>query len=374
MELEHRHTDLPRTNGSPKALESISTCAKGDLSNIRNNIIKIINERSFADPEWVKVISSQYILLNLAKYLKMTNNNSYIALLQHSVDSFQQNFRDGKYKLAKDRILIIPNENQMLVDQMIREDEDSGIYKDTRHAAKNIEKPDIIYSNYLYGLMVNIASAEETAVLVKIKETALDELFRKDVLDGAGGWLLYRLPWITARILISLKNVKYHLEDNKDFIDETIDNAIRSLIIRKGNEPFWTSGAGTWVLNTESTALCLEALMAYDKIADYKKEHIDGIMDYFLVKTFDGWLGYADLRSDPEKSNKALASVMLASVVFRICKKYYIGIYCKQEQQIIKYFCGIMLQLEKLHEVKYQQHSTIPTILYYIALITEENE
>jgi hypothetical protein len=372
MELS-RHTELPSNNNRlPKALESVY-CANDILRNIRSNIIKIINERSFADPEWVKVISSQYVLLNLAKHLKMTNNNSYTTLLQHSVDSFQQNFRDGKYKLSKDRILIIPNENQMLIEQMLKEDEDNGIYKNTRHAAKNIEKPDIIYSNYLYGLMVNIASAEETVVLVKIKETALYELFQKAVLDEAGGWLLYRLPWITARILVSLKNVKYNLEDNKDFINKTIDGALKSLITRKGSEPFWTSGAGTWVLNTESTALCLEALMVYNKIADHK-EHIDSIINYFLINTIDEWLNYTDLHSDSYTSNKSLASVMLASVIYRICKRYYIGIYQEQEQRIIRYFSEIMLQLEKLHNVKYQQHSTIPTILYYIALITEDNE
>jgi hypothetical protein len=368
-----RHTDVPRNNiGLPTSLEPVSSDT-GILRCIRDKIIKIINERSFADPEWVKVISSQYVLLNLAKHLKMTNDDSYNILLQHSVDSFQQNFRDGKYKLAKDRILIIPNENQKLIEQMDKEDEDNGVYNNTRHAAKNIEKPDIIYSNYLYGLMVSIASAEEAEVLVKIKETALNELFQKTVLDRAGGWLLYRLPWITARILISLRNVNYSLESNKDFIDETINIAIKSLIDRKGQEPFWTSGAGTWVLNTESTALCLEALMVYNRIVEYKG-HIDCIINYFLIRTPDDWLNYADLCSDPDTSNKSLASVMLASVIYRICKKYYIGIYHEQEQRIIQYFSEIMSQLEKLHKVKYQQHSTIPTILYYIALITEDSE
>lgn len=336
--------------------------------NILSNIEKIISKHSLEDKEWIKAISSQYFLVELAKVFDLTDHNDYKNVLEESLSSFKLRF-DGGYRIDEKNILIIPEENQKLIQCMIKEDETCDYYtKTNRLAAISIRHPEIIYRNYHYGLMVKICAAENTENLRVIQNISLQELFKSEALDEYGGWYHYRLPWITARILISLKSVDFHLNPNKTEIQKQIDRAIDSLIKRLYDDKYWKSGAGEWVSSWESTALCLEALMEHNAIKKYMP-YIDNVIIFLLSEEcLNKWL-YRVIKMDTEDStNECLASIALASILYRIIKKYYKKTHQQHIQVFIDYFNFVIKLLLKNDKTAKRQYCTIPQILYYISV------
>lgn len=336
--------------------------------NILINIEKIISRHTLEDKEWIKAISSQYFLVELAKVFGLTDHNDYKNVLEESLSSFKLRF-DGGYRIDEKNILIIPEENQKLLQCMIREDETSNYYtKTNRLAAQSIKYPEIIYRNYHYGLMIKICAAENTENLRVIQNISLQELFKQEALDEYGGWYHYRLPWITARILISLKSVDLHLNPRKHEIQKQIDGAIESLIKRLYDDKYWKSGAGEWVSSWESTALCLEALMEYNVIKKHIV-HINNVVKYLLSKEcLNKWLNKEVGMDTEESANECLASVALASILYRVIKKYYKKTHQQYVQFFIDYFNFVIKLLLKNDQPAKRQYCTIPQILYYISI------
>jgi len=345
---------------------------RGNFSKQKNeelllHIKSIIAEHTLKDKEWIKAISSQYFLIGIAKVLDYCDQDDYKQVLEASLSSFKLRY-DGGYRIDEKNILIIPEENKKLIKCMQKEDSEDDYYKG-RLGADLIDRPDVLYQNYHYGLMIKICSAEDTDNLRAIQKISMDELFKREVLDEYGGWYHYRLSWITARILISLKDVKYDSYSNKDIIKKTIDKALDSLIERIFDNKYWRSGAGEWVSKWESTALCLEALMLHDYIKKNKTK-IDDVVKYLVdANSLSEWLK-EPIFDNETQTNNTLASIVLASNLYIIIKKYYKNQYANIIEKITIFFeqCISILLKDKSKRNNFRQHCTIPEILYYISV------
>ena len=108
---------------------------------------------------------------------------------------------------------------------------DSYFLRSAKMQATNID-PQKMYQNFHFGLLIRNASAKHSEVLDKVKLLCLDKLDNEDALDTSGGWYPYRVPWITGRILISLKSIDFSEYGNAKRLNGIIEDAIDSLYQR----------------------------------------------------------------------------------------------------------------------------------------------
>ena len=341
------------------------------VSKIKNIVIK----HSLTEPDWTKAISSQNFLVDLACDLELKSEQSFKDLMNIFLKSFSPQF-DGGFELNKENILIIPDENQKLIDCMKEEDKKSSFYLG-RLKADNIENPDIIYKNYLYGMMINISTTVSNhPALYGIFRHCIDELLEKHSLDTQGGWIHYRLPWITARIVTNLYKIlnRKFLDVNESELQNKIlsvsSNALDSLFHRLYNDNYWRSGAGTWVSKWESTGLCLEAFFESMKWRDEKYiNKINEIIRYLLEQEIlTQWLPSAINVSNEEETNELLASIILGSVIYRYLQTGYFDEYIPQKSSLELFFEKCIEYIERTEEFKIRQFCTIPQILSYITI------
>lgn len=354
-----------------------------------------LRERSLSDPQWSKAISSQYFLIETANILNLTTINSYQELEEEFFNT-SCIFRKGVVQPSPQKILVVPDENEKLIERM-QEEENSGKYYKSRLRANKIntkEKKDRIFYNYYYGLMVGIINRfctndDYLNNYSEIRSIAISELFNSEAIDEADGWIHFRLPWITARILISLSSYSEktiidlissgafsksnitNINEYRIFIKKSAD----SLITRLHGKSLWESGAGDWVTCWESTGLCLEALYSLNLIDEYKSEITNVINYLFLEENLNRWLVKPAFNNEKD-SNQTLASVILASVIYRLMNSNKIKNNNKIKELIEKLFENISTELQKIDEEKVQQYCTIPQIIYYIivAINGGENE
>lgn len=345
-----------------------------------------LRERSLSDPQWSKAISSQYFLIETAHILGLTTTDSYQELEEEFFNTSCM-FRKGVVQPSPEKILVVPYENEKLIERMQQED-DSGKYYIARLRANKINtkaKKDRIFYNYYYGLMIGIINRfcnndDHLDNYREIRKIAIAELFNKKAIDEAGGWIHYRLPWITARILISLSSYTdedinqlidagafsktdiNNIADYKSFIVDTTD----SLISRLHRRSLWESGAGDWVTSWEATGLCLEALFSLHLIDNYKTDINNVINNLLLSENKEQWLIIPSFKNESD-SNQTLSSVILASVIYRLVKNKVIDDNDGTLVASIELFFGnISTELQKINEGKVQQYCTIPQIIYYI--------
>lgn len=336
-------------------------------------IKSIIATHTLSDEEWTKAISAQNFLVDLAFELDMTRDRSFETLLNAFLGSFSPQF-DGGYRMNERNILIIPDENQKLINCMIKEDEIDSFYSGPLSASK-ITNPDKIYQNYLYGIMVNIAAAANNAALTNVFNHCIKELFHDDSLDKErGGWVHYRLPWITARIVLGLQNV---LNNNRIWLQSDLYEkiasqvriALKSLINRIYQNKYWRSGAGEWVSKWESTGLCLEAFISSKEwSADaYFIEPIDSVIKYlFTSDVMMEWMPNDIDFSTEESTNKLLAQIVLSSVLYRYLKFEKWKDFSHHRKEIGNFFIKCINTLTSTDKISVRQFCTMPQILLYI--------
>lgn len=332
---------------------------------IAKKIKRIVAKHGFDDAEWAQAISSQYFLLCLAKQLNWAKKD-YVNLLNKCLSSFSVTYT-GDYVLDKEKILITPKETARIVACMQEEDDTDDYYTySAKMQAKNIDTNQM-YLNFHYGLLVRIVSSEDTGLLRNIKHTCLEHLTEDVALDTSDGWYPYRVPWITARILISLKNIDYSTYPEQNKIQNIIDGSISSLFQRiNENAAYWRSGVGKWVSKWESTALCLEALYVWNVIEENSSE-IKKVLDYVCAEENKNlWLGNNIGFSSEETANDTLSSIILASVVFRITRKFFSDIYESICEDILNYLVNVVTIIDKQTTIFVRQYCTIPQILYYV--------
>lgn len=331
-------------------------------SELNERLTSMIAYYGLDNDEWASAISSQYFLSNIAKIRGYTSRPDYQRLLNKFLRSFHLQV-DNSFAVEKSHILVTPEELDKIVECMRREDEADEYYqRSSKTKWQNIDKWGL-HDNYLYGLALDIANDSNYEVLAQVKSAALKRLISKSNgarLDDNGGWYPYRVPWITARILISL-----HSAGATNEYKQNIDEALESLSLRIYDKKYWKSGVGDWVTKWESTALCLEAFESLTAIQDYFQK-IHSVLIYAAEKETE-WLGDEPDFSSEENSNKTLSAILLISVILRILKKSpSFGDIDFNISGYKKYFRDCVCLMEKTTEVNVRQFCTIPQIAYYI--------
>ena len=331
---------------------------------------KIIRKYGLDDKSWAEAISSQYFLLCLAKQLKLEKHD-YENLINKCLKPFRVTY---EFELVLDdkEILITPEETDRITKCMQEEDEKDSYYKrSAKMQAVNIN-PQLMYQNFHFGLLVRNATTKESDVLNKVKTLCLNRLVSDESIDTSGGWYPYRVPWITGRILISLKAIDFSQYQNADKLDEIIDDAIDSLYQRINEDyAYWRSGVGDWVTKWESTALCLEALYVWDSMRDHLKE-IERIITYVCnEEQRQEWLECKVDFSEAKSANAVLSAVTLASVVYRVTKQFYPESFERINEEIIAFFYYLITQIDKQGVYNVQQYCTLPQILHYVVAAFE---
>lgn len=333
--------------------------------NIIKKIKKIVAKHGLDDDEWAQAISSQYFLLCLAKQLDWSKKD-YANLLNKCLSSFSVTYT-GDYVVDNKKLLVTPDETERIVACMREEDQVDDYY--THSAKMQAKKIDAerMYMNFHYGLLVRIVSSEDTNVLCAIKHKCLERLVDDDAIDTSDGWYPYRVPWITARILISLRAVDYRTYSEAQKIENIIESAIASLYQRiDEKEAYWRSGVGKWVSKWESTGLCLESLYVWNAIKDHEIE-VKRIINYVCSEdAMKEWLDYQSGFATEESANSMLSGVILASVILRITREYFNDIYEVLQDGIVAFFDNVTNLINKQDFGKVRQYCTIPQILHYI--------
>ena len=340
---------------------------------IITKVRKIIRKYGLDDNSWAEAISSQYFLLCLAKQLKLERHD-YENLINKCLKPFRVTY---EFELVLDdkEILITPEETYRITKCMQEEDEKDYYYKrSAKMQAINI-KPQLMYQNFHFGLLVRNATTKESDVLNKVKTLCLNRLVNDESLDTSGGWYPYRVPWITGRILISLKAIDFSQYQNVDKLEEIIDDAIDSLYQRINEDyPYWRSGVGEWVTKWESTALCLEALYVWDSVGDHLKG-IERIITYVCnEEQRQEWLECKIDFSEAKLANTVLSAVTLASVVYRVTKQFHPESFEKISEEIIAFFDKVITKIDKQGVYNVQQYCTLPQILYYVVAAFETDD
>ena len=338
---------------------------------IVNKIKRVVAKYGLDDEEWSEAISSQYFLLCLAKQLAWTKSD-YGRLLNKCLSSFNITYTDG-YVLDSKKILITPDETNRIIACMQDEDNIDDYYTHSaKMKAENINAEQM-YFNFHYGLLIRIVSSENTEVFQAIKHLCLDRLTDASALDDSDGWYPYRVPWITARILISLKNIDYSSYSKHNEVEEIIKSSLTSLYQRIDEKAaFWRSGVGKWVSKWESTALCLEALLEWDSIKDHNEE-IGRIIDYVCSDENSAtWLNNSVSFRDEESANDTLSATILASVIYRVTKQYFPDKHEEISTDILRFFSDVITLIDTQKVKSVRQYCTIPQILHYVMAAIDE--
>ena len=338
-----------------------------------NKIKAIIRKHTLCAPDWTEAISAQNFLAELSLILGMARESSFKELLNVFLSSFSPQF-DGGFKVNERNILIIPDENQKLINCMVKEDETDTYYHGALSATQ-IKNPDRIYKNYLYGTMVNIAISANNNQLNNVFEYCINELLSLEAMDlERGGWYHYRLPWITARILLSIHNIlsNDHLAFYSSIgkIELADKKGLDSLIERIYDEKYWRSGAGSWVSMWESTGLCLEAFITSDSALQnrYYVEKIDKVITYlFQDGVINQWLPEDVDFSTEDSANTALAQIVLCSVLYRYIHLSEWTRYATYGRRIGELFTKVIDIFTNSDKINARQFCTAPQILLYIA-------
>jgi len=314
------------------------------------------------DDTWAKAISSQYFLIGLAKALNLTGQKDYLNLLDRFLSSFHYNIK-GELILEKGHILITPEETEKIIHFMKEEDTKDNYYTQSeKMKAENIDGTQM-HNNYHYGLTLRIASSEKIQVLSEIKKVAIDKLIKSNnCLDEYGGWYPYRIPWITARILISFKECDQSDIDANFMI---IQRALESLIRRIYMEKYWRSGVGIWVSKWESTALCLEALDRWDYVKQNETK-IKKVLRH-VIENQKEWMVNPPNFSSEDNANNTLSSIVMASVLLRVIKNNFsFEEFSINPDDYLRYFKDCMSVVSGISSPTVRQFCTIPQLMYYI--------
>lgn len=351
--------------------DGVSSQKSKKCTNIIRNIKRIVAKYGLDDDEWAQAISSQYFLLCLAKQLNWSKKD-YTNLLNKCLSSFSVTYT-GDYVIDNEKLLVTPDETNRIVACMQEEDDADDYYTHSAKMQARKINAEQMYMNFHYGLLVRIVSSENTDVLCAIKHKCLDRLMDDDAIDTSDGWYPYRVPWITARILISLKSIDFGTYSEVQKIGSIIESAITSLYQRIDEKgAYWRSGVGKWVSKWESTGLCLESLYVWDAIKGHEVE-IERIINYVCSEECRSeWLDHQVSFVTEESANNTLSSVILASVILRITRKYFNEIYEDLHDNIVNLFDSVINLINKQDFGKVRQYCTIPQILHYILTAFED--
>jgi uncharacterized alpha/beta hydrolase family protein len=338
------------------------------LKRMLDDVKKLLENRGLDDSSWSKSVTSQYFLINLARLLNITTNSDYHNLLDLFLKSFYMKVNNS-IVLSEDKILVTPEETLRMKECMLEEDRrDDYFARYEKTAARNLDS-DLLQCNYHYGLVAQLSRAKEfpnSSTLKLIQGLAMQRLLYgngKKPIEDHGGWYPQRLPWVTARILISIKNSGY--KDRKDWqeIEKISSKAINFLMRSVYQGKYWRSGAGDWVSDLESTALCLEAIEQWGKVSE-NEANIFPIIRHFLDME-EEWLENFEFSSE-ENSNEILASVTLLCNLLIIIQNNFKKEFNLDYSKYLHYLSKVLSSMLTYSNVVVRQYNTYPQIAFYI--------
>jgi len=355
---------------------------------VKNEIIKYKNAKGFPSTIYREAINLAYFIFKIYSLLNDDKSDEYKELLQTIFNTFTQDcFNDGAiFGLNSQRLIILERETSILFEAMQKDDENSGYWSNSSRAANMIKNTKINYQNYLYGQLLEISykahintnlNKHANIAYAKVFNFVKQELFKEDALEeSVGGWKLYRLPWVTARILIASSSVAYTEFSTEEL--QVVKKAIVSLLDRRGIgiefKNYWSSGARGWNSWTESTALCLEALMRYEKVFP----DLDNDIQLALNAAFNDLLieqnkliSETMFGEDLEKNSNSVSNIMLLSVLFRIIQRYYKDAYRLERENILKVFYDTVKVFNSKEIITRQTSGKYTTITYILLAISE---
>lgn len=338
------------------------------LTDLLHEIKKLITHRGLDDKTLTKTIAAQYFVFDLAKKLKLTKNTDY----QNLMDLFLKSFYikvDNSIVFSEEVTRMTPKWLAKMKKSMLAEDNKDDYYsRFDKNAAQNIDMF-LVRANFHYGLMTQMSRQSDyskSMILNLIQELAINRLIYgngKKPLDDHGGWYPQRMPWITARILTSLKKSGYYERNDKIFIEEIINKALDYLILSIYKERYWRSGVGEWVTKWETTALCLEAIYSWEKISIFESK-ITPVIKY-LIENEAEWLFAPNFDSEV-KSNRTLGSVTLLCILLIIINKNFNNKFAIDYEKYYLYLFRTLETINKSKKLTIRQLCTVPQIVYYI--------
>lgn len=352
-------------------IKSISNFNK----DIKVLVEKIIANHGIDDEVWTKALSSIYFLVLLSNELNMCTTNEYKLLMGNFIKLFEFKY-DDKINLLEEKILVTPEENEKIKEFMLKEDENDTYFSHSSKMKVNKINMNLMHENYLYGLALGITSMQNTNTLKTMNDSIIQYFINEKSRDSAGGWHPYRVPWITARILISFSKINFDKRNDSKEIKELINGALESLCKRlDSTNSIWKSGVGEWVSNVESTALCLEAFLEIDKECKYSQMITNTVIQ--IINNKKEWFINKPSFDDEQKANNTLAIFLLISVILRISKKYSISTNLLSDS-IKKEFLFFILKIlniiaNEFDKIEFRQYCTVPQILNYSLLVLGED-
>lgn len=356
---------------SPKIIGEIKYLTIDDVPEVSEDEIystvnKFIMRKTLLNGEWGDEISSEFFLLCLAKELNINDSNpQYLELLQRVSERLTEKIDTGDYKIEERHNKKVFAETEQIIELMQKDDLENGIFRNTPYAAKEIHNDIRFFYNYFDALFTKIRSLDDRFRKIAIQsEYTFTALFEKEAFEPFGGWKLYRLPWLTARVLLCLKDIALNDEQKKQ-----VKLAVQSIIDRQDQDGTWYSGANDWVPIWESTGLCLEALFTYSK-----QKHasiIKKTLSHYLAELNEliDLINYSD---DEDASNKSTAVIILLSVMYQVIKC------CENDNADVLPIIrkALYLGLEQIQSttVKSKQLSCVPCALYYMIKAVTTNE
>lgn len=330
---------------------------------IRTLLRRLIAQHGLNDDQWAEAVSAQYFVCLLARKLQQTHRPDYRELLDRFLESFTYRSDDSIVLNAK-KVLVTPEETKAIREQMMAEDEVDPFFRHADKTKAQVVDVDALHLNYLYGLTLGIAGPGESAILSTLRDLAATHLLGRDnerVLDLDGGWCPYRIPWLTARVLISFADLPDSYRTSLD-ADEIIRNAVISLTDRLTGTDTWRSGVGEWVSEWESTGLCLEALLRFEDVLE--EPELIAAAASACLRRMDEWTGAPSFDTD-EAANLTLGSVIAATSILASSGVAGFDLTPDETRQLAGYVTTALQVATEAVVPQTRQFCTIPQLAYY---------
>lgn len=354
-------------------VESRPLAEAGDMSvrtdfagTIRDTTRKAIARQGLDDTGWSEAISGQYFLVLTSRRLGYQSRVDYVALINRFLEAFSYR-ADDTLDLNDNHILVTPSELASIQECMRAEDQNGSPFSRVEKTRWNNVPILALHKNYLYGLALGISAERSSNVLEMVANVSMQRLFDETIhpqIDPDGGWIPYRIPWLTARILLSLAEVHDVSESISLTQRDEIQRAVVSIEDRLDLATCrWRSGVGEWVSEIESTALCLEALVSWRTVA--RRELIDAVAQRLAVES-PAWLAVPGFDCEV-RANETLASVIACSVLLRggPGNLELFDIEPEIRENLERYMLRVLQIATTEGSIQARQYCTIPQVLYY---------
>lgn len=342
----------------------------GTPANVRSYLRKLIAQHGLNDDLWAEAISAQYFVCLLARRLHLTHREDYSDLLNRFLESFTYRV-DDTIILNEKRVVVTPEETEKMRSEMLAEDERDPYYRySDKTRASAIDTQDL-HVNYLYGLTLGISAPAESKILETLRRVAATHLFGGGAegsrsLDLDGGWRPYRMPWLTARVLICIADLPREYRASLD-AEEVVQDAVLSLIDRLTQRWTWRGGVGDWISEWEATGLCLEALLLHARCLD-NYEQLDAV-GAACIGRYEEWAVSPSFNTG-DAANATLSAVILATSLVALAGAP--GAFALTPEQGRQLRGLVMSALEVAVDTvspQTQQFCTIPQIAFYSSKI-----